>query len=204
MDNYRRALLYARSLFLEWDQQGTIDRCRLRSDDQYLYIAFLGEPYRIDRQSGAVERIAGAGEEAGFSQALSIYDYICRREPLPALSGRFCAVNSLPHVGQSNPSDTRLHSAHAAYFQQHLPALRRALQQIGCAPYPMGDAACLFPVFDGFHAVFQFWEGDEDFPPSVRFLWDENAQGFLKYETLYYVMSCFLDRLRRLIDALEA
>lgn len=203
MDNYRRALLYARELFLRWDQSKLIARCRLRSDDSYLYISFLGEPYRIDRQSGIVECIAGETAEAGFSQALSIYDYLCREAPLPALSGRFCSVNSLPHVGQSNPSDTGLHSAHAAFFQRHVPALQQALRKIGSAPYPKGDAACLFPVFDGFNAVFQFWEGDEDFPPSVRFLWDENSQGRLKYETLYYVMDCFLDRLRLCVEEME-
>lgn len=204
MDNYQLALEYARGLFLEWNQEAIITRCRLRRDEAYLYLNFLGDPWRIERSSGCAQRMQGSEiANANFSQALSIYDYLCRREPLPALSGRLCPVNALPHVAQSNPDTASLHQKHADFFQLHLPALKQALAEIGCAPFDKGDAACLFPVFDGFNAVFQFWEGDEEFPPSVRFLWDENSQGYLKYETLYYVMGCFLEKLKLRIAEIE-
>lgn len=203
MNNYARALDYARSLFLKWDQADIVARCRLRHDEDYLYLNFLGDPWRIERSSGIAQCLAGGITNAGFSQGLSIYDYLCRKEPLPALSGRFCPVNSLPHVAQSSPSTGDFHQPHADFLQQHIPALHKALQALGVAPYPKGDAACLFPVFDGFNAVFQFWEADEDFPPSLCFLWDWNAQGFLKYETLYYVMGCFLEKLRTCILDIE-
>ena len=58
-------------------------------------------------------------------------------------------------------------------------------------------------MFDGFDAVFQFWEGDEEFPPSVRFLWDENTPDYLKFETTFYVMGCFLELLERRIAESE-
>ena len=204
MDNYARALEYARSLFLKWDQQKLITRCKLRHDENYLYLNFLGEPWRIERASGTAQRISSeATIDAGFSEGLSIYDYLCREDPLPPLSGRFCPVNSLPHVAQSNPSTSDYHQKYADYLQNHIPALKTALSHIGIAPFPKGDVACLFPVFDGFNAAFQFWEGDEDFPPSVRFLWDENTQGYLKYETTYYVMGCFLEKLKERITEIE-
>lgn len=203
MDNYARALVYARELFLKWDQEKIIARCRLKSDEDYLYLNFLGDPWRIARSSGIAQCINCEPADGNFSQALSIYDYLCRLEPLPALSGRLCPVNSLPHVAQSNPSATGLYQRHADFLQNHIPALQTALSHIGSAPFFKGDAACWFPVFDGFNAVFQFWEGDEEFPPSVRFLWDENAQGFLKYETLYYVMGCFLQKLENCIAEIE-
>lgn len=203
MDNYYRALLYARELFLKWDQQQIISRCRLRHDEAYLYINFLNQPWRIEKASGIVEDISSQPREANFSQALSIYDYICRQEPLPRPSGRFCHVNSLPHVAQSSPNTGDFHQKYADALQNHIPALEQAIAEIGIAPFPQGDVACLFPVFDGFNAVFQFWEGDDEFPPSVRFLWDENSQGFLKYETLYYVMGCFLEKLRARIAEIE-
>ena len=203
MDNYERALEYARGLFLKWDQQQMITLCQLRHDENYLYLNFLGDPWRVERASGVAQCIAAEPVNASFSQGLSIYDYLCRTEPLPPLSGRFCPVNALPHVAQSNPSTTDFHQRHADFLQDHIPALQRALEQLGIAPFPQGDAACLFPVFDGFNAVFQFWEGDDEFPPSVRFLWDYHAQGYLKYETLYYVMGCFLGKLRSTIAEIE-
>ena len=203
MDNYYRALLYARELFMNWDQSRIISRCGLRSDKEYIYMNFLGEPWRIARESGIAECIAAAPREGNFSEALSIYDYFCREEALAPLSGRYCPANSLPHLAQSNPSTGDFHQKSADFLQEHIPALREALAQMGIAPYPKGDAACLFPVFDGFNAVFQFWEADEDFPPSVCFLWDENTRDRLKYETLYYIMGCFLEKLRSRIHEIE-
>ena len=204
MDNYARALEYARSLFIKWDQQKIITRCRLRHDANYLYLNFLGEPWRIERNSGTAQCTSKEKVvNASFSEGLSIYDYLCGENPFPALSGRFCPVNSLPHVAQSNPNTGDFHQPYADFFQNHLPALEAAIAEKSIAPFPKGDIACLFPVFDGFNAVFQFWEGDEDFPPSVRFLWDENSQGFLKYETLYYVMGCFLERLKKRVLEIE-
>lgn len=205
MDNYARALEYARGLFLKWDQQKIIARCKLRHDDHYLYLNFLGEPWRIERASGTAQRITNETTvNANFSEGLSIYDYLCGDEPFPALSGRFCPVNSLPHVAQSSsPSTGDYHQRFANDLQEHIPALKKAVARLGIAPFPKGDIACLFPVFDGFNVVFQFWEGDEDFPPSVCFLWDENTLGYLKYETTYYVMGCFLEKLQASIAEIE-
>lgn len=203
MDNYARALENARKLFLNWDQQKLILRCGLHFDDDYLYLNFLGDPWRIQRVNGVAQCMADGIINANFSQALSIYDYLCRSQALPALAGRFCPVSSLPHVAQSSPNAASMQQPYADFFQQYIPALKQALNQLGLSPYPKGDAACLFPVFNGFNAVFQFWEADEDFPPSVCFLWDENAQGYLKFETLYYVMNCFLEKLRAQITKIE-
>lgn len=202
MGNYDRMLEFGRRLFLQWDQERMIERCRLRADADYLYLNYLGEPHRVDRATGTVENCA-LGCAAGPTQALTIYDYLCRAEPLPGMCARRCAANALRHVAQSSPDTVSLHQKWADHFQLHLPALRKALAQTALSPFPQGDAACVFPVFDGFTAVFQFWEGDEEFPPSVRFLWDENTPEYLKYETLYYVMGDFLARLDARIREIE-
>lgn len=203
MDNYARALLYAQELFLKWNQDEIIARLHLKHDDAFIYLNFLGEPWRIERCSGAAECISSKPVAGNFSQGLSIYDYICRKDPLPLPRSRLCPVNSLPHVAQSNPSTTDFHQKYADFFQQHLPALRRAFEKSNAQPFFKGDIAYWIEVFDGFRAVFQFWEGDEEFAPSVRFLWPENAQDFLKYETLYYVMGCFLEKLKQNIAEIE-
>ena len=203
MDNYLKALIYARELFLKWNQEKIILKYRLRADEKYLYISFLGLPYRIERASGIAECMEGEPREADFSEALSIYDYLCRENALPGLSGRLMHVNSLRNAAKSSPNDTAYHRKWALKFQEHMPALRQAAGETGIADFPQGDIACMFTVFDGFTAVFQFWEGDEEFPPSVRFLWDENTPDYLKYETTYYVMGCFLRLLDQKIAAIE-
>ena len=203
MDNYQKALLYARELFLKWDQDKIIARCRLQADEAHIYLSFLGQPYRIARATGVAECLADAPREADFSESLSIYDYICRDNPLFHPTGKLCHVNSLRNAAKSSPSDISLHQKRAEFYQQHQPALRKALETLGVAAFPQGDIACMFSVFDGFNGVFQFWEGDEEFPPSVRFLWDENTPDCLKYETTYYVMGCFLNLLEQKIAAIE-
>ena len=67
MDNYERALHYARGLFLQWDQKKIIARCRLRSDEAYIYLNFLGDPWRIERSSGIAQCISAGMKNAVFS-----------------------------------------------------------------------------------------------------------------------------------------
>lgn len=202
VNNYARALENARKLFLEWDQEAIARRCGLRRDESFLYLSFLGQPYRIQRATGQVENVA-LERAAGFEESLSIYDYLCRSTPLPRMQGQWCPATGLKYAGQSSPSEVRLYQRHADQFQQKLPLLRRALKSLNFPPFPQGDAACTFPVFDSLSGVFQFWEGDDEFPPSVRFLWCENVLDFLKFETLYYVMGCFFTVLVRRMEEIE-
>ena len=201
MNNYEIAKDNARKLFLNWDQERMIERSGIRADAEYLYIRFLGQPFRILRATGEAENLA-LGRAANFEEALSIYDYLCRTAPMPGMRGEWRAINALKHVAQSNPSPVSYHQKWATRYQEHMPALAQALSAFG-SPFPKGDIARVFPIFPGFDAVFQFWEGDDEFPPSIRFLWDENAQDYLHYETLYYVMGAFLGLLDRRIAELE-
>lgn len=199
-NNYETARDQARRLFLGWDQARMTERCGLRCDADFLYLSFLGQPFRIVRATGEAQNLE-VGRTADFEEALSIYDYLCREEPLPGMCGSRKSVNALRYAGQSSPGASGFHQAYAERFQHRQEALRQVLAQLG-TPFPIGDIACVFPVFDGFDAVFQFWEGDDEFPPSLRFLWDENTPDYLKFETVYYVMGSFLELLERLMAAL--
>ena len=195
-------LALGQRLFLNWDQQEMLRRYHLESDEGYLYLRYLGQRHRIDRNTAVVENL-DARKTADCAASLSIFDYLCRDNVLPGMSGRWRAVNALKHAGQSSPNAAELHKRHAIRMQDHIPALKQALQELALAPFPQGDAACTFEVFPGFYAVFQFWEGDEEFPPSVRFLWDDNALSYLRFETLFYVMGGFLERIWTKIAEIE-
>ena len=204
MSNYDRMEAQARALFLGWDQDELVRRNRLCADDGHLYINYLGLRHRIARGTGVVEACAPEGwVPAGFHATLSIFDHICRENLLPGMCGRFRPVNALKHAGQSSPDAVELHRKRALRFQEKLPLLRRAIGPLALRPFEVGDVACVFPVFDCLHAIFQFWEGDEEFPPSVRFLWDENTLSYLRFETVYYVMGDFLQRIEQNIENLS-
>ena len=59
------------------------------------------------------------------------------------------------------------------------------------------DFTCLIPVTPYFPVLLQFWEGDEEFPPKLMLLWDENSMSFLHFETTYYLQGDLLERLIR-------
>ena len=42
--------------------------------------------------------------------------------------------------------------------------------------------------------MLQLWFGDEEFPPNLRILWDENALLYLRYETMYFAVDALLRR----------
>ena len=186
MDNYERSAIAARELFLKWDQEKMIAKYGLESDENYLYIRFLGEKYRIERRIGTVENIQNGIAAAEFDSVMVIYDYLCRENTIPGMCGEWVRTHSLKNAGQASPDDVKMYRKRADRLQQNLPALRYAAGQIG-RPFFKGDIAFVFPIFDGMEGVFQFWEGDEEFPPSVRFLWDDNIHHCLKFETVWYV-----------------
>ena len=41
----------------------------------------------------------------------------------------------------------------------------------------------------------QLWLGDDEFPPNLRFLWDENADQYIRYETMYFAKALLLSRI---------
>ncbi|MBQ3575237.1 MAG: DUF3786 domain-containing protein [Clostridia bacterium] len=196
MDNYEIATIRARPLFLKWDQEKMIRKYRLEADEKYLYIRFLGEKYRIERVSGAVECIENGVQAADFSSVMTIYDYLCRENEIPGMSGKWTRIHSVKHAGQTSPNDVKMYQKHADHFQLHQDALKYAAAQMG-RPFPTGDIAFIFPIFDGFDGIFQFWEGDEEFPPSARFMWDDNIHHYLKFETIWYAAGKVFDLIYR-------
>ena len=204
MNNYDKMEAQARGLFLKWDQDALVRRNGLEADAEFLYINYLGLRHRIARATGVVEACADAGWlPAGFNASLAIFDYICRDNFRPGLSGRYSPVHALAHTGQTSPSAVDFHQRYADRFQECMPLLRDALKPFDCAPFPTGDVACVLHVFDNMPVIFQFWEGDEEFPPSVRFLWDENTLSYLFFETTYYIMGDFLRRVGENIENLS-
>lgn len=196
MDNYERSAIAARELFLKWDQEKMIVKYRLEADGKYLYIRFLGEKYRIRRETGAVECIESGIQAADFSSVMTIYDYLCRKNELPGMCGKWTRIHSLKHSGQTSPNEVKMYRKHADYFQERQDALKYAAAQIG-RPFPTGDIAFVFPVFDGMDGIFQFWEGDDEFPPSASFMWDDNIHHYLKFETVWYAAGKVFDLIYR-------
>ena len=88
----------------------------------------------------------------------------------------------------------------ALRFQSDPEGLRRACIALGGVPFEKGDVAYAIEVFDGLQVVLQLWLGDEEFPPRLRLMWDENALMYLKYETMYFAKNLLLMRIAEVIQ----
>ena len=192
MDNYEIARDRAQAYFLNFDQQTIIDRWHLEYDADYLYLDFIGRPYRICRRTGRVDRMFD-GCQAGYAEALSIFDLLCHNGNDRFLTGLFAPVNSLRGRPVSVGVNAEFHGKTATFLDRNPEAFEAACYALGGAMIEMGDMGFVFPVFDKMHVILKFYHSDEDFPASITLLWDENTLSFIFYETVFYIAGFLLD-----------
>ena len=193
-DNYELQMQYAAKLFLEYDQKAIIRRLSLKSDSQSLYVRFLGEDYAVDRFTGAVTK-ADSKMPASFGAALTIYDYICRDTPIERSTGRKSPINSRIHQAHPGVGESSMYEKYTRAFDAAPDKFKSACLSLGGREYPRGDAAYEFQVFDGLELVVQLWLSDEEFPPRLCLLWDENVLDKLMYETTWYACGVLLEKI---------
>lgn len=194
MNNYEISRDRAQAYFLNFDQQAIIDRWDLRNDIDYLYLDFVGRPYRICRKTGRVDRMFD-DKHANFSETLSIFDLLCHKGDDQFLTGRYAPVNSLRGCPISAGVDGEFHGRVTGYFDENPKLLKAACLALGGTPVDMGDVGFCFPVFDKMQVILKFYHSDEDFSASLTFLWDENTLNFLFYETVFYIAGFLLETL---------
>ena len=199
-DNYAIQAAQAKKLFLAYDQQELIRRCRLRFDEDYFYITFLSDPYRICRQSGHMERqyrdqwIDGNS----FGEVMTILDWLCDSRADRYLSGRWINVVSHGHYFHSNLQEGE--DPNAALFSANPEAFRNACRELGGREMPGADIGYCIELVDGLQILLQLWHGDEEFAPRLRCKWDENTKMYLRYETTWYALPLLMSRIRERMD----
>ncbi|HMM07329.1 MAG TPA: DUF3786 domain-containing protein [Clostridiales bacterium] len=190
-NNYEKTKSRAEKEFLRYPQEEMIETCGLRADADFLYITFLNRPYRIDRKTGHVERLLSEGKrDANFNEAMTIFDILCGIK-----KNRYCANvwAGMEQFSKTPFSGDNLFVSYAKAFDGKTEALKAACAKYGGIPADLsGDVAYELPLFPFLPVVFRFWNGDEDLPPTLRFLWDACALDYLRFETMFYAMSHIL------------
>lgn len=202
MSNYDLQLLAAQRSFLRYDLDGLAARFALETDEEYLYLPFLGRLHRIGRATALVE--AGEGGlwlPAGFHAAMTVFDMLTNPNGFPVLSGQWCAHASLNAVrGGTLKSELTLSPELAAPFAGKCAQLRRACEALGAMPAEKGDYACILPLFPWFPVLLRFYEADEEFPAQLMLLWDKYTTRYLRYETTFYASHAIFNRLMLTCD----
>lgn len=195
-DNYAIQARQAQQRFLTYDQQAIQQKLHLDGDTHYLYPTMLSRRYRLDRATGNLEAWSGDtwADANTFDEIMTLLDLLCDSRPDRFLTGRWknmAAFGAMFHQNLlENPRDPW-----ANRIQQDPQGFSHACLALGGRALPMGDIAYAVELFDGLEIALQFWFSDEDFPPTLRFSWDENAGMYLKYETMFYAKGLLWQRL---------
>ncbi len=197
VNNYAIQVRQAQDRFLTYNQNALIAKLSLEADENYLYIPMLSQLHRIHRHTGLVDRQTEKGwvEANSHGEVMTLLDLVCDSRDDRYLTGRLKSMTDFGLMFHQNLlENTRDPWAHL--FQDRPEDLRRACEALQGRPLSMGDICYGIELFDGLEMVLQLWLGDEEFPPSLRILWDENALMYIRYETMYFAKDLLLERIR--------
>ena len=196
VNNYLIQAQQAKQRFLTYDHGALIQKLRLAYDKNYLYVTLLSRPYRIERLTGNMEKETTSGWEAAdsYEETMTLLDLVCDSKENRFLTGKWKNMTDFGLMFHRNLLENKPDPT-AEKFQENPDAFRTACESLGGKPFPQGDIAYAVELFDGLSILVQLWFGDEEFPATLRFLWDENALMYIKYETMYFAKSLLLQEI---------
>ena len=200
-DNYQIQARQAKDRFLTYDQDALIRKLGLDHDREYLYVPMLSRLHRISRTTGDMERLEKEVwvDANSHAEVLTLLDLVCDSREDRGVSGKWKAMGAFGMLFHQNLLEG--HDPWAERFEADPSGFRRACEALGGRPFPTGDIAYAIELFDGLKVVVQLWFSEEEFPASLRLLWDENALQYIKYETMYYAKGILLQRLKAEMEA---
>jgi len=202
--NYEIMRDQMRGEFVKYDQRKMVEKFHLAYDESYLYINFVSRPNRINRRSGVVEWSEDGfvtAHEADYNASMTIYDVLCYSKDDCKLSGKYCPVNMLKGTIKSFTGGGNFFQRDADFFRGRLEELRRACSRLGQPVNLNGDAAFLLYPFSFLPITLQYWEADDEFPANLKFMFDENIQGYMHFETTFFMVSHLLSRIREFVES---
>ena len=197
MNNYQIQVMQAKKRFLTYDQQELIARCSLRFDAEYLYLTMLSDPYRIQRSTGDMERFHGRTWVDGnaFNEVMTILDWLCDSHKDRYITGRWINVVTHGHYFHGNLQED-VNGPYARLFDQNPEEFATACEALKGEKLSGADIGYAIELIDGLRVLVQLWHGDEEFPPSLRCLWDENSSHYLRYETTWFATGLLMERIK--------
>lgn len=196
VNNYLIQVRQAQERFLTYDQQALIRKLGMRHDDTYFYIPMLSQLYRIHRGNGNTEKETPAGwtDANTHSEVMTLLDFVCDSREDRCIRGQWKNMANFGLMFHQNLLEDKK-DVWADRFETNPDGFCRACEALNGRPLPIGDIAYAIELFDGLEIVLQLWFGDEEFPANLRFLWDENALMYIKYETMYFARGMLLERI---------
>lgn len=202
-DNYALQVRSAQERFLTYDQAALLAKTRLRADSSYIYPRMLGSQYRLDRHTGDLQRqVAGQWIDANtFYEVMTLLDFLCDSREDRSVAGRWVSHQQLGRmfhrtlIEEEDPA--------AVEFDKDPAGFHRVCQSLGGRPFPGADIGYAIAFFEKLEVAVQLWHSDEEFPPRLRILWDENVLQYIRYETTHFAAGLLRQRLREGLQVFE-
>ena len=203
-DNYLLQAQQAKVHFLTYDQKKLANKLKTKMDEQYLYVSFLNAPYRIHRQTVDIQRMVLDvwADANSYEEVMTLLDLVCDSPADRWLSHRWKSMSDFGLQFHQNLLEEKRDSL-ADRIDQVPECYISACRALKGRPVSNCDIGFAFDLFEGLEICVQFWHGDEEFYPRLRFLWDENALQYLRYETMYFAIGLLRSRLREHMDAIH-
>lgn len=199
-DNYQLQVEQTQRYFLTYDQEKLIRKLKLEADAGYLYARMLGKRYRINRQTACVQRQEGeAWQDANtHAEVMTLLDLVGDSREDRWLSMQWKNMQDFGLMFHQDLLERE--DPFAMAIQNDKEGFRAVCDGMDAGKLPGGDISAAIELFDGLCIGILFWEGDEEFEPRVRFLWDANAPMYLKYETMHFAVGLLK---KRILDAMK-
>lgn len=193
--NYAIQARQAKQRFLTYDRELLAEKLCLRADGSFLYVNLLCQPHRISVATGDIDRRVGETwvDANSYEEVMTLLDLVCDSRADRQVSGRWKNMASFGHQFHQNLLESR--DPRAERIEGSAEEFCCRCEALGGRREAGADISFSFDFFEGLRLCIQFWHGDEDFYPRVRFLWDENAGQYLRYETMYFAVELLCRRI---------
>jgi hypothetical protein len=160
----------------------------------FLYLNFWEEPVKVSFPDFVVYHAGGGEPLPTFFQALLAYYFSTADGTTPA--GRWIAFSELPD-GHFYTQAFQGYTGHelAKAFGNRIDHFVAVATSLGGRRENLGDAAYAFRVLPRVELLAVCWQGDEEFPPSFRILFDAAVSHYFSTDTCAIAGSALTRRL---------
>ena len=183
---FRDALELAREGWAAADPVGQAERAGCAATAEGIVVPFFGQSHVVTHPLGAVGR---SGKPVHAATAILLLHYLTRADGT-AHERDWLTFRELPDglfyaVSFAARAESPLALMFGGEFPGHgLAEFREAAGRAGGEPLDFADASYSFWALPRLRLAALLWEGDEDFPPEARIVFDAAADHYLPAEDL--------------------
>lgn len=158
-------------------------------EENFIRIPYMNKHYILSLHAGVITE-ADRQSTIELYDELNIMTLLWYSRPGAVLSGQWCPFYALKNASPFADAFRRSNmEPFARYFHRQADLLRKTLISLGAAEISGADVAFVYYVFPCIPVMILFWNGDDEFPSQVNFLFDKNATDFIHVESIVTITS---------------